>query len=610
MLEQMRKQGASLFIWLIFGILIAVFVVNFGPQSPGSGQGCSGAGDRTYLTVGDSEVDDVGFRFAINLIPGESDHERAAIAMEALIMRELLAQEAERRGLRVPDGHVDRVIASGKLHFQGALLSEGTAVLDFRRAFFNEDQIFDYDQFKRWVRNRGLSVGAYKKQQAREIMASTMATILMGSVPASREEALASYITRNTTVAFAAVRFDPRRYGDNLLVTDADLDRWIAAHEAQVAATYSAESWKGKKQVRVRRLSIVKAAEPPAPPAVDPGKARLDGLRAAIVAGRTSFEAAARASERDPRLAARGGDLGWHDADAPSLYEPAFDVAIATLEPGKVSEVIETEDAFTILTVVDRREGDLTFDQVKRELAEPMARDAWGKEAAKRAALAALATAQAGGGKSLTELFPGDTGAKTGAVVRDFVDVPVKWAQGDPPPPAAGDAPPAAGATPPAAPPPTPLVATDEVLPALGALAAPAAETFGPVARAANRTPLGESAELARALFDELTTGALAPRVFEVRASVVSPAVYVIVQVTAKSLADVTAFEKEAESHVATLARERGARYMVDWLRERCTSLAASKRIQPLWSVLQGFDEQGNKLPIAYAPCMSFNVLD
>ena len=63
MLENMRKQGASLFIWLIFGILIAVFVINFGPQSPQAKQGCKGGGKRTFLTVGDQTVDDVGFRW-------------------------------------------------------------------------------------------------------------------------------------------------------------------------------------------------------------------------------------------------------------------------------------------------------------------------------------------------------------------------------------------------------------------------------------------------------------------------------------------------------------------------------------------------------------------
>jgi hypothetical protein len=172
----------------------------------------------------------------------------------------------------------------------------------------------------------------------------------------------------------------------------------------------------------------------------------------------------------------------------------------------------------------------------------------------------------------------------------------------------AGTGAPAAPAAPAAPVAPAELKATDEVLPPMGPLDPPTLETFGPIARTGNRTPMGESPELARALFDELTTGAVGPKVYEVKPSVVAPATYVVVQVTGKSLADVTTFEKDAAQYTATLARERGARYLVDWLRMRCTTMAEKKEIAPLWAAVQGLDEQGNKLPIMYAPCMSFNV--
>ena len=35
MLEQMRKSSQSLLIYVLFGIVIAVFIINFGPQSQG-----------------------------------------------------------------------------------------------------------------------------------------------------------------------------------------------------------------------------------------------------------------------------------------------------------------------------------------------------------------------------------------------------------------------------------------------------------------------------------------------------------------------------------------------------------------------------------------------
>src|SRR5262245_55939453 len=40
MLEQMRRSSQSLLIYVLFGIVIAVFIINFGPQSTG---GCESA---------------------------------------------------------------------------------------------------------------------------------------------------------------------------------------------------------------------------------------------------------------------------------------------------------------------------------------------------------------------------------------------------------------------------------------------------------------------------------------------------------------------------------------------------------------------------------------
>ena len=55
-----------------------------------------------------------------------------------------------------------------------------------------------------------------------------------------------------------------------------------------------------------------------------------------------------------------------------------------------MTPVITTDKGAYLVMAEDKREGDLSFDQVKREIAKELARDTWGKEAAKRAAIAAL----------------------------------------------------------------------------------------------------------------------------------------------------------------------------------------------------------------------------
>ena len=68
-------------------------------------------------------MDDTGFRLAVNiasgLVPSADDATRYEVALEMLIRRELLAQEAEERGLRVSETLIDHVISRGELHFAG-----------------------------------------------------------------------------------------------------------------------------------------------------------------------------------------------------------------------------------------------------------------------------------------------------------------------------------------------------------------------------------------------------------------------------------------------------------------------------------------------------------
>ena len=620
MFDNLRKSGSSMIVWILFGILIAGFVISFGPQSVGSSQGCSSGGRMTVLTVGDRSVDDSGWRFANGLARGgDAERSREINALSQLVRREILASEAERRGLRVPDGLVDHVIAAGEVHYGGR-------VIPAKGAFYDEEGkgVFIYKQFKAWVFQRmNLSVAGYKRQQTREILASSMERILRGSVAVSIEEARANYIAENTTVAFDAVTFSPAAYAAAMRVTDADLDRYLTAHEAEVKASYVEAAWKAKKQLRVRRIYVT-ATPPPAPsatgvvppaPAVDPAQAKLEAARADILGGKKTFAAAAAALEADELYRNKAGDWGWYDEATLTLPDPALNDAVKALtEAGAVSPVIAAQGGFFLLTVSDRRAGDLTFDQVKRDLAEPMARNAWGVEAAKRAALLALETAKATG-KPLKELFPA---SQTGAITSTSYDVPTAWMQpggnGAPTPaPTAGSAAPAAGsaAVPPTAAPiavavpvatPT-LTASTDVLPAQDPVT-PETASLPAVARQGDATLIGKSAPLANALFEELATGSLGTTVYELTTGAGDGLPeFAIVQVTQKNLADITVFEKDAADRVAQLALVRGDMYVSDWLQRRCKALVGKNEIKPRRELLLITTDDGRQVQLRWDPC-------
>ena len=167
------------------------------------------------------------------------------------------------------------------------------------------------------------------------------------------------------------------------------------------------------------------------------------------------------------------------------------------------------------------------------------------------------------------------------------------------PTPAAGD-PPAAPVAPVA--PVATAIGPDEPLPASTPVEV-SATTLPPLPRSGNRTPFGESAKLTKAVYEELTPGAVGPEVYEFASRLGGEASYAIVRMTAKSLPDVANFEKEAGKFVAQLAAERGQTYLRDWLTHRCKALVASNKIRARTELLINVDDQGARTQVAWDPC-------
>jgi parvulin-like peptidyl-prolyl isomerase len=87
----------------------------------------------------------------------------------------------------------------------------------------------------------------------------------------------------------------------------------------------------------------------------DAAKTRLQAVRAEIAAGKIDFAAAAKKFSQCP-TAKDGGDLGFVLRRGMPEDEPLAKVAFA-MKVGELSEVIETDYGFHILTVTDRKPG-------------------------------------------------------------------------------------------------------------------------------------------------------------------------------------------------------------------------------------------------------------
>jgi parvulin-like peptidyl-prolyl isomerase len=451
MLEQMRRQGASILVYLIFGLLIVIFIVTLAPSGNGGEGGC-GTASNAVVTVDGVDANQSSYLISYSA-NGASGRQKVYLALDQIIRRELLAQAAEERGIRTTGDLVDEAIKRGYFFIGGQRI-------DFSGQFFEEvegEKFFSLKQVKNWAASLNVSLGTYREEQSRGLQAAMMSDLLTRSVRVSRDEALANYLYENNTVTYDIVAFDPRSYRGAMRLTDADTRRFLDGHTAEVEARYKADerTYKGvKPQLALREIFIPKAApeaakpaddkaakpaddkaakpaddkaakpaaagKPPNPRGLPPdvAKAKLQAVRDAIAAGKLTFgeaekQLAADASEDAPM---DNGDRGWRSADNAGLGDKAVNDAVKALKPGEMTPVIVTENGAFLVLATDKREGDLSFDQVKLEIAATLAKDVWSKEAAKRAALDALAQVQAGTGKKLDQVFEREQAAPPGGI--------------------------------------------------------------------------------------------------------------------------------------------------------------------------------------------------
>jgi SurA N-terminal domain/PPIC-type PPIASE domain len=605
MLDQMRQKGASVFIYLIFGFLIVLFVINIAPQGNQGGDGCRGT-SSVIVDVDGEKAPENAFKIAYSS-PWNTYQGKGKVfhALDTLIRRELLAGEARERGIRVSREMVDEEIKKGYFFVGGERKQLEQMIFDVHE---DGDRTWSLKKFRGLVQSLDVSQNAYLEEQVRGLQATLMAELMASSAQVSRDEALTDYLFERNTVTYDYVSFQPAEYRKAMLLTDGDVERFLAAHEDQVKARHKErerEFLDRKPELKLRQILIEKA-EPAAKPeetkpeeakpedkqedkkadpkagdkkadakATDPkaagakkpddkkaeadpkaadakkdvkagaaeapkpagmpvaeAKAKLDAVRATIGSDKQKFIDAAKQLNTDPVFKANGGDVGWKTADNAGLGEKVVSDAVKDLKPGEMTQVITGERGVYLIFAEAKREKNLTYDQVKHELAAELAREVWSKEAAKRAAIKALADARASG-KKLDELYkrepkPGmdlqelqrrmndpsldpqirqilrqqfeqqiqqqlqlqmGGGDDHGSIVIESPDVLAAWKAGDGEPAAGGAAPaaPAPGAGAPAA--PAPAAGAPMTGSAAPAAPAPAAGTAAPAAQPAPLVP-------------------------------------------------------------------------------------------------------------------------
>jgi len=405
MLEQMRRSSQSLLIYVLFGIVIAVFIINFGPHSGGCDGGPNLKAAEDAAKVEGHTLSAQDFRYAYLLLGGGQYSPQMARArrlketiMDKLIERELLATEAERMGFRVGDDEIEDMIAESRIVGLG---------YEQPMPAIQKDGKFDYERFRQFVTYQlGMSPRSFMEEQRREMLASRVRVLLRSGVNVAPDEVKTDFLRRGNQVNVEYVRFSTRRYENEIEPTPAEIEAYAKSNESKLKDLYTQRKFLYESAPRERKLRqiLVKLDPGASPDAETAAKKKAEGLAARIKKGET-FAAVARAASDDGRTRTRGGELGWKRQGTTTLG-PAVEEKVWKAKDDDLVGPEKGADGFYLVVAEGTREGALSFDKVRLELAEDQLRQEMARTRAKADAAAALAKAKGASGKTLKDLFP------------------------------------------------------------------------------------------------------------------------------------------------------------------------------------------------------------
>ena len=406
LLDSMRKHSRSFIIYILFGIIIAVFVVNFGPQSAG----CTGGSASYAARVEGKTITGRQFAYAMSVagirsqqVPEPQMVRLRGMVMDQLLLRELLAEEALALGVRIPEKEINDMLVKGRF----------LALGQPRPLIRDDDGKFDYELFSRYVRySWQLTVRKFKIDQRRELLADKYRQFLRSSIKVSEDEVRTDFVQRNTQVSLNYVRFTPGQFRPLVVADEAKIKAYLAAHKKQVKEYYEENKTAYQKLPKQARLQLIRlTAKTEDDAGKREAKQRADVAVKRLKAGE-DFAKVARELSDDKESRNAGGRLSWRNEDSAGVEE-AVDKAVPGMKDGQVSELIETKDGYAVVKLLGRRKGDISLDKVEEEIAEDLFRADEATNLAKTTAAGFIKRHKAG--EKLSDLFLSENDTDTDA---------------------------------------------------------------------------------------------------------------------------------------------------------------------------------------------------
>jgi peptidyl-prolyl cis-trans isomerase D len=414
MLDFFRQRGLSNVIYgAIMVATIMAFVITFRPNATSR---TASLKETCVARVRGRCVDPKDFTSAYRiLMPSRSNTlsrklNLKRIALDGLVERELLDDEAKRLNVAVTDAEVTDQLYAGFVRVsvpaadptvaqsivnemyqsyaraglvspevaQGHANDRDTAIpVDFRDP---KTKIFDMKVYERQVRNlSNRSTAEFREQQARELLAAKMRDIVRDPIRVSDSEAWDEYQRRYTTATLSWVTTkDSWAARWAIDAKPGDIEAWAKEHPSEVAKAVDERTKQDAPKVGHIRHILVKLPYGATDEEKALALAKLSWA-AARVRGGESFAEVARDTSDDSGSASRGGDVG----DKTEGFVPPFKAAADALRPGEVTAgAVETQFGYHFIERDDpARAADLEA-QVKRDVGRSLYEKAKATEAA------------------------------------------------------------------------------------------------------------------------------------------------------------------------------------------------------------------------------------
>lgn len=404
MLETLRRNSRNVVIYVLFGVIIAVFVINFGPGSRGCGGGATGT--AWAAKVAGTTLTEQDFRFAYialggTQVPGQLQRERRLkeFVMDKLIERELFAHEAERLGFDVSPREVEDMIADGRMMVMGVPRRVDSYVY--------KDGKFDYGRFRTVSQNQlGVSVLRFIEIERRELLADKVRELLKVGTKVALDEVKTDFAEKGRQVNLEYARFTPRRYEDDGDLSTAEIDAYVKKHTGELKKQYEDRAFLYKKidkQARLRHV-VVEVAKDAGEPQVAAAKKTIDAAAAKVKAGTPLGEVAGNVST-EKRTKGKGGLIGWRKKGVTG-FSTALDDKVFGAKKGDLIGPERTDRGWELVLVEDFREGDVPLEAAQREIAEELVRGERAQAKARAEAEAILTKVKSG--KKLEDLIPAE----------------------------------------------------------------------------------------------------------------------------------------------------------------------------------------------------------